>query len=1066
MAESSGTQSETAPEFEQREAGQPTALRPSDPPLATPEGSNGYEDYSTSASHASEWPLVPAPEELQVADNDAIQQLITRFPQLLKHQLYKSGSRARLVAALNECFFKLRVPRGRERDKISRKHFSDLLGLSTGAMIQYSDIFQDYDALLHQIEPLDRVRIGRFGAEVPRNGKEPKESDARQVLQTYPQLHHHQFYPPGGNAHRIVSELNAQILSGTIVRSRGGLISRKFVSDRLGFSKTGIIPYLEIIEDYEAAIGEAVSVQEAKIPAMRAWLEQKMLDGTLVVRDRQVSRRPFFEAFDLSSSSLVRYPSIARLVEEFDKKVRDSGYQQSEITEQVDALRRLLADDPPMDKDGLTISKKAVEQQLGLPRGRAARQPFVGVLLERQQEIKRQLAEDDLVSLICGRLFKFRLLVGQGWSEEFAYRVKASFERHNRNKRKDDAKATYYTIVNLFGWLSATSSSACEWVRDGLRSGVALKSMDKQWTLATQQYRTFLYERYHPVISTVNKSVSATNAAMRNLENDGVLPVLALPLVQYREDNPTHLPSVVEANREKKPSPVDDYLRFATSMLEQAAKTYEIEIDRSEHGDFTKVLREELERDDFKAAENPASVIVRILSRRLALIEEAATAIVTRAKSDWEYGQTLLEQGEDPGDDWELLFAGNTNWHERNKLMRRYFPSDESEKEHAIANLLATVAQRYGYAYPRDAPAGRPEGQFFQKRALELGGAGKLQSYLTPSSEAISASITLYLLASGSNVGVGRALAFECIQACEEPHHSKITGYKPRAKGKPIFLNLEDRSPAVRALRWIKEATKDLREANKFKGDDQLFVTKGGAENFKVIEEWSYRSAFKQMCGKIQELADLSLTPNTLRPSVLLKACLESDGRTRLSQAMGQHGANVHQGYVNKHPYRFMHDVSIMHFMTQMETVVISRVEDVHQFLGVTAEGFERRIEMVMKTGLGTMCADRHGRPGKEGSICNSLDCWDNCPQLIVIARKEDIAILQVWQHSLRHVEGDWVRDQPERWARVWLPWLTFVNVVEEKMRGSAQFAGVWRDAAVLSAKIMVNPKFEPMRLF
>ncbi|TBE93142.1 hypothetical protein ELG97_15095 [Rhizobium leguminosarum] len=1049
------------PELERREAEQVVAPTSYNCPSATSDEVNSNDDLSVSGSFAG---------GLQETDNDAVQQLITRFPQLLKHQLYENGSRARLVTALNECFVRMRVPRGKDREKISRTHFSDQLGLSKGAMTQYLDIFEDYDAVLQTIQPLGDFPIGRFGAEVPLDGKEPQDSDARQVLQRYPQLYRHQFYPPGSNAHRIAAELNAQILSGTVERSRGGLISRKFVSDKAGLSRTGLFPYVGIVEDYETAIGNAVSAHEAKIPAMRAWLEQRMLDGTLVVRDRQVSRQPFFKAFDLNSSCFVRYPSIASLVEEFDKKVRDSGYEQSETTELVDALRQLLADDPPMDKDGLTISKKAVEKQLGLPPGRASRPPFADVILEREQEIKRDLAEDKLVSLICGRLFKFRLLVDQGWPEEFAYRVKASFERHNRNKSKDGAKATYYTVVTLLGWLSETSSSACEQIRDGLRSGVALKSLDKQWTLATQQYRTFLHERYRPVMSTVNKSISATNAAIRNLANDGVLPVLALPLVQYREDNPTHLPSIVETKRgngiETKSSSVDDYLRFATSMLEQAAKTYEIEIDRSEQGDFTKVLREELERHDFKAAENPASVIVRILSRRLTLIEEAATAIVTKAKSDWEYGQTLLEQGQDPGDDWELLFAGDNNWHDRNQLMRTYFPSDESEKDQAIANLLATVAQRYGYAYPRNAPAGRPEGQFFQKRALELGGAGQLQSYLTPSSEAISASITLYLIASGSNVGVGRSLAFECIQACEEPHHSKITGYKPRAKGKPIFLNLEDRSPAVRALRWIKEATKDLRKANQFKGDDQLFVTKGKGETFKVIEEWTYRSAFKQMCEQIQELSDLALTPNMLRPSVLLKACLESDGRTRLSQAMGQHAANVHQGYVNKHPYRFMQDVSVMHFMTQMETVVISRVEDVHQFLGVTAEGFERRIEMVMETGLGTMCADRHGRPGKDGSICDSLDCWDNCPQLIVIARKEDIAILQVWQHSLKHVEGDWVRDQPDRWARVWLPWLTFVNVVEEKMRGSAQFAGVWRDAAVLSAQIMANPKFQPMRLF
>jgi hypothetical protein len=82
----------------------------------------------------------------------------------------------------------------------------------------------------------------------------------------------------------------------------------------------------------------------------------------------------------------------------------------------------------------------------------------------------------------------------------------------------------------------------------------------------------------------------------------------------------------------------------------------------------------------------------------------------------------------------------------------------------------------------------------------------------------------------------------------------------------------------------------------------------------------------------------------------------------------------------------------------------------------------------------------------------------------IVIAKKAEIAILQVWQHSLRLVEGDWIRDQPERWERVWLPWLCFVDAVEVKMRQS--FGSVWRDAEKISQRIISAPDFCPMRLF
>jgi hypothetical protein len=803
---------------------------------------------------------------------------------------------------------------------------------------------------------------------------------------------------------------------------------------------------------------------------MRAWLEERMNEGTLEIRDQKINRKQLFAAFDLGKNSLVfrRYPRVGQLVEEFDTKVRESGYQPLEIRERLDALKLLLAKAPPMDKDHLRISKTAVEKELGLASGVASRSPFADVISDAERNIKCLLEADNLVLLMCGRVFKFRVLLDQGWSENFAIKVKKCFYRNYHKKKKEDAKNQFHTIVNLLDWIASSTSSPCREVFSGLNTG-ELTSLSRPWTLATQEFRSSLRQNFSNT-TTVNRAISNTNVAIRNLSNDGLFPVLSLPLVQYREDNKGNISSIAEVTADisdkKIPSHVDDYLLFATSMLDQAAKNYEVDLDRSDQGDFTRVLRDELEREEFTAFENPAIVITKVLDRRLKLIEEAAIKIVSKAKSDWEHGQMLLERGQAPDDDWELLFDETLNRYERKQLLRKHFPNEGSKKSRGIANLLATVAKRYRFIYPSNVPTGRAEGQFFRKRALEFGGAKFLQSYLTPSTEAVSAGITLYLLASGSNVSVGRGLHVDCIETCEEPHHSKITGYKSRAKGKPIFVALEDRSEAVRCLRWLQVATKNIREANSFKDKGQLFVSRGKGEEFKVMEEWTYRSCFKEMVASIPTLADLQITPNMLRPSILLKACLESDGRTRVSQAIGQHGPGVHQGYVNKSPYRFMHDVSMMHFTNQMETLVITRVEDAHEFLGVNAEGFKNRVDAVMQTGLGTMCADRHGRPGNEGAICKSLDCWDNCPQLIVIARKEDIAILQLWQHSLRLAEGDWVRDQPERWADVWLPWLTFVDVVEEKMRQSAQFAPVWRDAKVLSSEMMAHPSFQPMRLF
>jgi hypothetical protein len=159
-----------------------------------------------------------------------------------------------------------------------------------------------------------------------------------------------------------------------------------------------------------------------------------------------------------------------------------------------------------------------------------------------------------------------------------------------------------------------------------------------------------------------------------------------------------------------------------------------------------------------------------------------------------------------------------------------------------------------------------------------------------------------------------------------------------------------------------------------------------------------------------------------------------------------------------------LRDTEVRHFQHSLETVVIDKIQEAHAFLGVDADGMSRRVEAVMKTGLGTLCGDRNGRPGSYGSPCKSLDCWNDCPQLIVIARKEEIAILQIWQHSLRLVEGEWIQHQPERWETVWLPWLCFVDAVEVKMRQS--FGAVWRAASAIAEEMINHPNFQPLRLF
>jgi len=316
-------------------------------------------------------------------------------------------------------------------------------------------------------------------------------------------------------------------------------------------------------------------------------------------------------------------------------------------------------------------------------------------------------------------------------------------------------------------------------------------------------------------------------------------------------------------------------------LLSQAATFRNIEISVKEQSEFTRLLRDEFETRDIKAAENPAAVILKILDHRLTAIKEAAITVLSTGRRLIEDGKRLLAFGRDPGDEFDLLVD-----QERpdeiigyKELLRRHFPVGEGQ-EQGLANLLAVVVNRYGSLVPvvGDTRLSR----FVAKRAYEYG--GNLQAYLTPSVQTVSAVLTLYLLASGANVSVGRTLYKTSLEPSEEPKHTKITGYKPRAGGKPIFATLEDRSEAVVGMRWLI----DIFDAILPSGcdQDQLFRAKVISQ-FSGISEWTYRAEFKNLTAGIPGLEALNLTPRMIRPSILLKAALESDGRTLLSQAIG-----------------------------------------------------------------------------------------------------------------------------------------------------------------------------------
>jgi hypothetical protein len=84
-----------------------------------------------------------------------------------------------------------------------------------------------------------------------------------------------------------------------------------------------------------------------------------------------------------------------------------------------------------------------------------------------------------------------------------------------------------------------------------------------------------------------------------------------------------------------------------------------------------------------------------------------------------------------------------------------------------------------------------------------------------------------------------------------------------------------------------------------------------------------------------------------------------------------------------------------------------------------------------------------------------------------VIADTQLMADLQIWNTSLNEVEGDWVRDNIERWEQEWFPWLWYTEVIGQKMRqGSVGLRRISNEATKIKDAMIAQPGFIMPRPF
>lgn len=880
---------------------------------------------------------------------------------------------------------------------------------------------------------------------------------------------------PAGNVRGTLSEERLRALldddqaSGGVVAVRGGVISRSHYARLLGCTPGALTRFRSVFADYEERLGVATGPMR-HLSAMREWLAAAYDARQLEIRDGKVDRVAFQTHFGLRGGTfMTRHPEIRALLEEFDARAQAEAYLPLARQEELDRVRAALTGQVVLNKDRMTINQVALAETARVPQIRFRDRPFAEAIASRQAEIMAEVEASRIDPFVHGRVYPFSDLAPI-WPMRFLDRVGVRFKQVASGLAQQGAKHPYLQLVNMLDWVGRSSNPHCRAVMAEANGSGRVLSAD-EWEDALFAYREHLIAEIAAGRSTnsaVDTAIKALRIMLDRLSSGGVVPSTSTPLpgVKHVRRLSGKRKSVAEAKSAAGEGIEADYVAFARERFQEAAKSSGSDMGMGESNEFINGLAVEL-RDGVNLPGDATAAVRFVLERRLDALRMRAVTIVDAAIEAYQRGHELLASSRIDGEEFEAAYLGDAlNAYERTQLVRSLFPdpsfADDGQVERGIANLLRLIEQRHGGVPP---PGGNTKvgayGQFFAKRYLAYGGLATIGPMLNPSTDAVGAVLTLYLLESGANVSVGRTLDRECIESSDLDGHRRVTGHKARAKGKPIIVDLPESSPAVRAMEWLLSASARLQSGATVDGD-RLFLMRIGRRVQLMTPHW-YTNWFKGFAASTPGLEGIGLVPNMIRPSVLLQAALGNDGRLAAGMALAQHGLAITQGYQQKWPTRLLYDENIRRFQAAFETLVMSGIDDAASRLGIAVEEFEARLGDLRATGLGTFCKDQRGRPGEQHGTCSTLDCWNECPNLLIVAEVEAIASLQLWQASLRTARPDWERDRPERWDQVWLPWLCLTDVVEEKMvRGP--LVKTWRAAQRRSVEIFAQPGYVPPR--
>jgi hypothetical protein len=735
-----------------------------------------------------------------------------------------------------------------------------------------------------------------------------------------------------------------------------------------------------------------------------------------------------------------RAPKLKALFEEYDQKLKERGVTAYVGDQYQEKLARLIEDRKyDLNKDHLSINKTKLSLALCNNDNIITHTPSLSALVKdeekrlatsiRQGKTKNSFNVYGVATINMGaapyskkmqKVYDFRGLL-QICGLELTEKIATAFVTIIEARKIKCPKVWFNSIKAFMTFMHDFSDNHVEikQVFDALKSGGKINKVHFEFTC--MKFKQVMLEK-------VRKKTLATKV----IEAFGEAKVF--PSFKFKSTVKERKRRTDRARRKSIAEASSPHQKVITDSLKEGALKRNIIIERDKDTkDFVKSILNESAEDDMLPNE-PVGAIKEITKKRLLEIRRVASNDFETWKINYEKGQAILSslQQVEINDTLEKFKAyQNGNY--------RRFPNDYMPIENyelTLKNLLIIIHHNY----KNDCPSIGRGTQFWNKQYQKVGGIDVVNGSLNVTKKAATAAAALYLSESGANVAVALTLTLDRLSKSQIANHTRVTGTKARAGGKSIFDDLPNKvdidgvTGAISAMKYLSEINASYHQG-KETSEIGLFGYFSLGKRYNELTEFAFRDAFKRMLKHSDYMGHLNVTPSMLRPTVLLLAQLEDPTNAGLVMIQANHESETTtMGYTNKLPYRVVMEEHMMKYQETLESI----------FSSTSNLRDESKLAAAQKTGLGVFCKDRLINIDGKESQCNEVQDCVKCKQdrMLVIADKESISDMILWKKSLEHHENDFIKKNPERWEKIWVPWQAFFSVVlEDKMtRGKLSF--------------------------